>query len=745
MGRGSRIAARRRRPLVAISIALALQLVPIGFVTPAPLARAETPPGDIPMQFVETELSEVARAVSERTGLRLVWDERLRGRVTLTAPRPVSRDEAIELLTSALRLAGFALVRAPGDAYEIVPVAESAGRVPVTDGTPRALVDAPVTTLVPLHAAQAEALLPVLQPLLGSNAVLQAFTPTNTLILSATEAQLQRVILLVRALDRAEARRLVLLRPRFRDAVEILPMLEAAFPESQRASDTLRLFADERSNALLVEGSDAMIDEVRGFLRSLDVPPYGPGGLHVIRIRHADAEELAEVLQQAATPPSESSAAPPAGAEPEISSEALAGREFSLSVDKPTNSLVIGCDEETLRVVAGLIAELDVDAPAVSVRAMLLEVETNDALDVAIDSLFPWNQPDSNRASGFVRFLNSGNPTLLGPQPVDASGDNGLIFRFIQPPQTFTRVDPATGENVTVYAPTFAVDLKALAQATNTRLLSEPQILARSGEEQEIFIGNNIPIVSATESSAAGDATADPLSISQNIERQDVGVTLRVKPNVPLEGPVRLELRVEFSALTLPFAGDPAAVGPTLIEQEVESTIYLDDGTGAVVGVRGQPQQQETTTGTPFLMDVPGLGWMFSSISTRTLRKDLVLAVQVDVIRSPRDLEDESIRRRVAVERSIAGLESLPVNPEEAPFAVWVTSVESREEAEAVARDLDLGGIPARVVAWKGGDPRRFDVYVLGFDRFPDAVRTSLQVRSRGFDTEVVALPGRSY
>jgi general secretion pathway protein D len=711
------------------------------FAFAAEPARAQEVPAAaderFPLDLRDRELAEVVREISGRTGVPFLFDDRLRGRVSILAPRAVTRGEALELLVSALRVVGFATVRGASGVTEIVPIGESAGRAPVSMSTPRAHLDSPLSTLVALEAAQAESLLPIVQPLLGPNAVVQAFPPTNTLILSATEGQLHRVLVLVRALDRAESRHLSIFRTRYRDVQEILPIVEATFPESRRRSESLRVLADARTAALLVEGPPELVAEVGEFVRSIDRPTPGEGGLHVIRLRHADALDVAEVVRTAAAP-ARSSAAD--ASEPEA--ERLSGRAFSVAVDEPTNSLVIACDEETLRVIGEIVAKLDVNVPLVTVRATLMEVENTGALDVGVDSLLPFSRPATpSEATGFARLLNSGDPSLLGAQPADR-GEQGLLFRYIDDPVIFERIDPETGETILEQAPSWEVVVKAFAQDTNTRILSEPMILARSGEEQEVFVGNNIPIVSATQSSADGGVAAgDPLAISQNVERQDVGVTLRVSPNVPQEGPVRLELRLEFSAVTAPFAGSVEEVGPTLIEQEVESTIYLEDGEGAVVGVRGQPTQEVVRQGTPWLMNVPALGWIFGSVSTRSVRRDLVLTVQIKVMRSPEDLEAESIRRRIAVERSLEGLEGLRLRAGEAPFAVWAGTLEDRAGAEALALRLQPGAGRVEILPWKGHRSERHDVFVLGFDRYADAMKASLELRGQGFDPEVVAIP----
>lgn len=692
-------------------------------------------------EYIDAELPDVVREAAERTGQSFLFDDRLRGKVTITAPRPVGREELLALLTAALRIKDYAVVRSPSGAQQIVPITESAGKVEYSESTPRAFVDTPQTTLVQLHAARAGVLLQALQPLLGRNAVAQAFEPTNTLILSATEGELHRALTLIRALDRAEERRLVIVRPRYRDAEDLLPLVQGTFPESRRASETLRIFVDARSNALLIEGPEELVADVREYINTLDLPLEGRGGIHVVKILHADAGELAEVLQQAAGGSAQLGRAGPAVA----ASDALAEREFALSVDVGTNSLVIRSDVEAFRAIARLIAALDVDTPSVTVKATIFQVDTGDSLQVAIDSVVPFTRPATpSDGVASLRSLNTGDPSGLSQTPQDLG--QGLLLRYISKPVTFTRTG-ADGQPVTEVVPGYGVNVRAQASDTNTRLISEPTLLARSGSEQEIFIGNNVPIVSATQTSAAGAAgavsTADPLTISQNIERQDVGITLRVEPTVPTEGPVRLDLRIERSALAPSIAGNTSAVGPTLLQQSVESTLYLEDGAGAVIGVQGESSLQDTRSGTPWLMDLPGLGWLFSSTNTRQTRTDLVVAVQIQVIRSPEDLELESIRRRVALERSVAGLERLPVAPEDSPFAVLVATTDSREAAESIATGLDLGARRAEVVPWQTGGQERFDVYFLGFDRYEDAMVTNLEVRGRGFEPEVVPLPSQ--
>jgi len=734
------------RPLLAGAVACALALgvgAAPARAQPGPAGRlgagAQTaspaaPDARFTFQFRETELTEIVRALSQRTGRAFLFDDRLRGRATLLVPRPVGGDEAEALVVSALRLAGFAALETPGGPIRILPLADAGGQAPVSDGMPRAYVDDPVTTLVPLRAAAAEALLPIVGPMVGANGVAQAFTPTNALILSGTEGQLHRALTVIRALDRAEESSLLILRPRFRNAEDMLELVVETFPESQQASQSLRVVADARSNALVVEGPPDLVAEVRSFVDRLDLPQVGRGRLQVVRLRHADAEELGAVLQDAA-------AADPAGGgaaqiDPEFG-DLLAGREFALSVDSGTNSLVIRSSPETFQVLASVIKALDIQRPAVMVRLAILEVRSSDDLEVAIDTLVPLMRPGTPaEGNGFLRTLNSGDPSVFGPTPAEREG---LVFRFLDDPVQIVRTN-ADGEEVVETLSGLGVDVRAVETVTDVRILSEPQLLATSGEEQELFVGNNIPIISAQTQSA--DAAVDPLLISQNIERQDVGLELRVTPTVSPQGPVRLDLFLETTALGPPVAGDPDRVGPSLLNRVLEATIYLDDGTGAAVGGRLDSTQDSVVTGSPWLMDIPFLGAFFRGESVREVHEDLVITVQVQVLRSPEELELESIRRRIALERAFTGYRGLRLAAHEAPFGLRIATTKDRISAESIGAGVDPGP-RARVEIARWGDPERYDVLVVGFPDYAAAVGRSLDLRAEGYDPELLPLPER--
>jgi general secretion pathway protein D len=299
--------------------------------------------------------------------------------------------------------------------------------------------------------------------------------------------------------------------------------------------------------------------------------------------------------------------------------------------------------------------------------------------------------------------------------------------------------------------PNDAAALLARQRRVDARVLLRPHLLVASGEEQEIFAGDNIPIPVASSTGAAGGTQpvggeaepefVDPLVLRTNIERQDVGVRLRVKPTVGLGGRLRLELEIEATRVGESTLGDVEEVGPTLLSRELTSSLGLADGEVAILGGRGEPVRRRVESGVPFLQDIPFLGQLFRSTRDELVQSHLLVAVQARLLRSPDDLALDTIRRRLAFERSREGLRALEAETD-APYAVLVATRATRQEAAGVAADLSALGRDARVVEWEAGGMPRFDVFLTGFAEFSDACAAARVLLERGFSPEVLALVG---
>ncbi|HET6304330.1 MAG TPA: secretin N-terminal domain-containing protein [Myxococcota bacterium] len=697
-------------------------------------AAAET---GVTLQFRDAELAEVVRAVARETGQAFIFDERLQGRITIAIADRLDRAEALDVLDAALLIKGFAALPTPGGPRRILPVesiGEGAPWIPLELAAER---EAAVATHVRLEWADVDEVLQTLRPLLSGAGVALAHRATRSLVLAGSEKSLRRWIAIAQALDESAPEEVIVRRLRHRAAPEVAATLESLLEAEPAGLAAVEVWPDERTNALIVRSPSERLGELREWLERLDQPPPEGGIVRVIRLEHADPEELAEHLRELSSATQEDPDAAP--------TRALRGRALSLAVHRPTHSLVLVAEPDTLRIVDELVAALDRPAPLVAVEALVLEVTTSGSLSLGFDAFLPLTDPKAPDDLVASVLSNPSGGGLLQPnpdQPVD------FAARFTRAPLVVPIVD-AAGNATTILVPRESFVITADDREIHTRLLMRPHLVATNGEEQEVFVGNNVPILTATTSSAAGDAAAganagalvDPLQVRTDIERQDVGLRLRVRPTVGEAGGVRLALELDVSDVAPSAAGDVEEVGVTISQRKLSATVHLADGEFAVVGMGPRQARRRVERGTPFLSSIPLLGWLFRTERTETTRTELLLATQAWVQRSPDERVAESLARRLAFERSLsrtAGLEGAG----DAGWAVLVASAGSEREAEEIASGVALGGVPPpRVTRWDFEGAPRFDVFVPGFETLAQAGAAANELSRAGYRTRVVALP----
>jgi general secretion pathway protein D len=708
-----------------------------GSIVAVELATAAAAESGITLQFRDAELAEVVRAVSRATGQAFLFDERLQGRVTIAIADRLDRAEALDVLDAALLIKGFAALPTPAGPRRILPVESIAEGAPWIPGELAAGREAAVATLARLEWADVDEVLETLRPLLSGAGVALPHRATKSLVLAGSEKSLRRWIAIAQALDESAPEDVIVRRLRHRAAPEVAATLESLLDADPAGPGAVEVWPDERTNALVVRSPRERLGELRDWLERLDQPPPEGGIVRVIRLEHADPEALADQLRELASASQPDPDAPAA--------RALAGRALSLAVHRPTHSLVLVAEPDTLRVVDELVAALDRPAPLVAVEALVLEVTTSASLALGFDAFVPLTDPKAPDDLVASVLSNPSGGGLLQPnpdQPVD------FAARFTRAPLVVPIVD-AAGNATTLLVPRESFVVTADDREIQTRLLMRPHLVATNGEEQEVFVGNNVPILSATTASAAGDvaagagagATADPLQVRTDIERQDVGLRLHVRPSVGEAGGVRLDLELEVSDVAPSVAGDVEEVGVTLSQRTLSATVHLEDGEFAVVGMGPRQSRRRVQRGTPFLSSIPFLGGFFRTERTETARTELLLATQAWILRSADERVAETLSRRLAFERSLsrtAGLEG----EGDAGWAVWVASAGSEREAEEIASGVVLGGVPPpRVTRWDFDGAPRFDVFVPGFETLAQAGAAATELARAGYRSRVVALP----
>ena len=576
---------------------------------PRPVARR--PPGaaaprTLEARWIGMKTTSAIERLSRFLERRVIIDATtLTGTVSIEAPDPITPDEAATLFDAVLLLKNMAAVAGPGGVLKIVPLATFPGPwVETLEGEPGG---AALVTLVRLEAVDAELASQALEPLVGKNGFLQVYPPANGILLAGVESRIARIVRVLRELDSEGATRVVIVPLHYADAEQTEDVVLDAFEQER----SLRVWSDERTQRLIVRGRHETLERVREFVARIDRPAAGHGEIQVIPIEYADPDQIAKMLEQLAA---QSAAAPVVRG-----AESLAGRQFTVSVHKPTHALVVQADPSTISVIRDLLAEIDRPPDRVRVEVGVTEISLSTDLALSFDGIAPLTSPKNiNDLISFVVLDPSGAALSTTP--------NGSVFgRIARSPILVPIVDPTTGQTLVLPIPRETAVFTANDHEVRSRIIMQPQLLLISGEEDELFVGDNIPVPAST----AG-ATTNPLRTSQSVERRDTGVDLRVTPTVPSEGEIQLELHVKLSALS-----GTVSTGPTFIERNLEATIRLESGRTAVIGSAQIPTRDETVVGTPFLMDIPFFGWFFRSV--KTTERNTYLLITASAVRDHPD------------------------------------------------------------------------------------------------------------
>jgi len=648
---------------------------------PAP-APAQAPPFDeqamVTLDFADAELAQVIETIARATNRNFIYDDRVRGRVTIVSPEPIPIEQAYAVFESVLQVKGFTTVTTPGGAIKVVPVREakesSIETVQSSSRPPNR--DRYVTRLIPLNYIDADSIVNTLKPLVSKDAAMAAYAPTNTVILTESSSNIRRLIAILESIDvETYKEELAVIAIEHADAATLAEQVSEIYgaevteaglatrraarrrvanpndPNAPAANKPpVRILTDERTNSLLVLAPRAQLEEVRRLVAKLDVPVQGGGRIHVYYLNNANAEELAETLgglvgggggARSTTTPGSSAigASGIAGAQgAQAIRTAVTGLEggISLSADPATNSLIIQASQEGFNTLAQVIEKLDVERPQVSVEALIMELTVNNSEAISFSGLLQLINGDTNIVVASVTGAAAANGvppslplTVIGP----------LLGRVARDSR-----DPDSGNGS-------VIDniIKLSASNGDINIVSAPHILTSDNEQAEIRVGDNIPIISSRVESAAGISSSTGLASSVNVERQDIGVTLRVTPQITEGDSLRLEIFQEITEINTALqegVGNQEEVGVALSNRRVENTVVVRDGETVVIGGLLSDKLSESITKVPWLGDIPILGWLFKSTEETVRKTNLLVFLTPRIVRTPLDLENDSIRRR---------------------------------------------------------------------------------------------------
>jgi general secretion pathway protein D len=697
------------------------------------------------MNFKASPLPEIVRRVAEATGFQIIFGDDLQGRSSITVKERVSKEEAFQLMNAALFGKGFIALQMSEGIYKIVPVAESLSSSPAQDREPRAGVEEQMVTLLSLEYADASQVASTLKNFVATGGTALAYTETNSIILVGTEAQLRRLMLIARTIDESSGDDLMVRAIRHRSAETVSEIVSTVFNESPVPTDRVEIWPDERTNMVVVRANKARIEEVREFIDTLDVRPEGTGEVQVIRIKNRDAEDVASLLRTLSEEHSPRRRVASDAAPQKIADvgQHLAGRDVSITVDQATRSLLVRADAETMEAIYEIIELLDRVPPRVVIEAVAFQLSRPSSYIFGVDFALPLNNPKSkDDLLVAVSSNTSGNPTEPDP---DATA-YGRFSRdpLVLPVQTIGGIPIAA-----LPIPTDAIGASFQAGASEiySNVLMRPHINVISGEEHEIFTGNNIPVPVAAgtpqgvqvEGQAGIAQTSAGITNTQNIERQDVGVRMRVKPILGEEGVVMVELDLEFSDVVQSIAGDVETVGPTIEKRNLEVKANLRDGEYALVGMYVDRKTFFSEVGMPIFKDIPVLGYFFRTTRQSFVDTEFLVVLSARVLRTREEDIAETIRRRIAFQRAISRLNDLRSHST-APYAVLLETLGDEDMAHSIASTFAEDGFTTRVTDWElEGDPV-YDVYVTDLASFTQAAELARRLADAGWDSADVAI-----
>ena len=612
---------------------------------------AQTPtalrPGEpVTLNFNNAEIEAVARAMAGITGFNVVVDPRVKGTLTLVTEQPVNRRVAMNQFLAALRLQGFTMVESAG-LYKVVPEADAklqSGAVTVDEGgvAGGTMGNQITTQIFRLNFESANNLVPILRPLISPNNTINVNPGNNSLVITDYADNLRRMARIIAAMDVSNATDVEILPLKHAIAADLAPLIlrlveSSGAPAGAVQADTsfrTLLVAEPRSNALILRAANpARLALVRSLVDKLDQPAAAgssgaAGNIHVVYLKNADASKLAATLRAAMSGEARPAAVTPVTATPASGPSSAAGAAVAsggqVQADIATNSLIITAPEPQYRQLRAVIDQLDGRRAQVFVESMIAEVSADRADEFGIQ----WQ--------GALGGAGSTNIGLLGTNFLRNSISK-ISSNILDVSSSIASGTPAIGTGVNfglahktngVYVLGFLA--RFLETSGTGNVLSTPNLLTLDNEEAKIVIGENVPFVTG-QFTNTGSGTGGSVNPFQTIERKDVGLTLKIKPQISENGTIKLVVFQENSQVKAGTEG--STNGPTTTKSTIESTVLVDDGNIVVLGGLLKDGYSGNQEKVPVLGDVPFFGNLFKSEARTRTKTNLMVFLRPVVVR----------------------------------------------------------------------------------------------------------------
>ncbi len=599
------------------------------------------------LSFVDTDIESVIKAIGQISNKNFLIDPKVKGTININTTRPVPKAMAYQILLSALRVQGFTAVESNG-ITSIVPELDAKTRFTPSLANGKQETMQIATQVYVLKNESANNVITIVKPIMSANSVITAYPSNNSLIVTDYTDNLAKISKLIRSIDLEHRGENSIVQLKFASAFELSQIITKIINESTPGDTNKRLIAipDARTNSIVFRADNiSLINRAFEIIEKLDVPTNATGNsIHVVYLKNADATKLAATLralmtikgiegiagvtpnninslssQNAAVMDPNKTITPISGdnsnRQTNVSSPfsplASSQENGMVQADIASNSLLITAPDHIYNKLLAVIDKLDIKRAQLYIEALIAEVSTDKASEFGVQwqELEGLNSTSNNLQAIAGTNFNKAGGNILGVAGNLKTAGAGLNIGILRGKVNI----PGIGEvaNLGLLA-------HALESNANANILSKPNILTLDNEEAKIVIGQNLPFLTGQYAQTNGSASVSPF---QTIERQDVGLTLKVKTQISEGNTIKLAIRQEVSSVA-----DTLNIGGVITnKRSIDTTVLVDDGSIIVLGGLIEDRVTDTVSKVPILGDLPGFGTLFRSVTRGHTKTNLMV------------------------------------------------------------------------------------------------------------------------
>jgi len=588
--------------------------------------------------FKGTDINEFIYTIGRALNKTIIIEPNVRGKINVRSYETFNDEQYYQFFLSVLEVYGYAVIEMDNNILKVIKDKEAkASAIPVIGENETGTGDEMVTRIVPVYNVPVRELTPILRQLNdnsgGGNIV--AHDASNVIMLTGRAAKVNRIVEMIRRVDKQGDQEVAIVELKYASAPELVRIIEQIISSSgsakSKSSNQLvpKLVADERTNSVVVSGEKRARERAVNLVKRLDNEQESAGNTKVVRLKYAQAKEVAQVLTGVADSIKKGSTSTKTKSRSNT-------RDANIQAHEDTNSLVITAQPDVMRSLESVIRQLDFRRAQINVEAIIVEVSEGDGIDLGVQ----WASADG----GLIQFNNSASISGIGAaayaakdyttaasQTTTGAGDNQTTTKN---PDIITRGDygplaqllgSVNGALAGFVTGDWGAVIQAVSAASTSNILATPNITTLDNQEAIFIVGEEVPVITG---SAASGNNANPF---QTIERKEVGIKLKVTPQINEGNAVQLSIEQEVSGVKGGTAG--TAVDVIFSKRSVTTTVMVDDGQIVVIGGLIDEDVQETESKVPLLGDIPILGHLFRSTSSSTRKRNLMIFIKPTIIR----------------------------------------------------------------------------------------------------------------